>query len=321
MQYHSVEGVVAVTRYRTNRRYGRAGNFNLLVQDLVKNETRNKKIVNLLLRSADMQMLLVTGHHEQIELIQSIIPTEEAFYTITHEDVDAIISGTIDRKKFKVRLLVISFASLEKLVEFYVTAPPETLSIFNGIGGIVIGSPHKNIDMILGYAFRYHNGCLNFPVNVVKQGHGQHKYYEIEHCHIYDVVDNHSLLSLWGKWHEEKFERMVLLDPNPQVHVKRHPDMANVQMTVHTKSINQTAPAGQYQGVLNNLNSHFGAHNPTLADLEHEVENKESSATTDSLSVAPAGDGENSPAGVRASVPNSELPHPDETVPFTPLAD
>ena len=234
------------------------GNFNRLIDDLVCNNKRNLILFNVLISSFDVQFILITGHHKQVEILDKMLFDHhgETFYTITHEDVEDLIhsDSSSNLKKYQTRLLAISFVAFDKLSKHFISQPIGTSNILDGVGGIIIGTPHKNIDGIIEYAYQYHNGHSKHRRHLAPMMGTDFKYHGHDSCSLYDVCDNHDLLEMWAKWHEDKFFRLKLMDPNPPAHHEENKDTSNlIAPTVH--KVTHSDLHQRYRGVLTNLNT------------------------------------------------------------------
>lgn len=249
MQYHSIKGVVALTHYGGE---SHLGNFNKMIEDLVVHPERNKTIANILLAAYDVQFLLITSIHKQVELLDELLLGGEKFYTMTHDDVEELIAGdpNMDIHRFQTRLLAISFVAFDKLISHFSTMPVGSSNILDGLGGFVVGTPHKNIDNIIEYAYTYHNSTSKHKHGNQIMG-SQFRYVLRNSCSMYDIADNHELLSMWATWHEDKYLRLKLMDPNPPIHHEESKDTTNIILPKDHKAhihYNQ-----KYHGVLNDL--------------------------------------------------------------------
>ena len=231
------------------------GNFNKMIEDLVVHPDRNRTIANILLTSFDVQFLLVTSMHRQVELIDELLLNDEKFYTMTHDDIEELISGkhNIEVRRFETRLLAISFVAFEKLIQYYMVQPPGSPNIFDGLGGFVVGTPHKNIDNIIEYAYTYHNNRAKHKFGNQLMGHSKFKYVGHDSCAVYDIADNHELLSMWATWHEDKYLRLKLMDPNPPAHHEESKHTTNIVVPRDHKA--HTHYNQKYHGILNDLGS------------------------------------------------------------------
>jgi hypothetical protein len=249
MQYHSIKGVVALTHYGGE---SHLGNFNKMIEDLVVHPERNRTIANILLASYDVQFLLITSIHKQVDLIDDLLLHGEKFYTITHDDVEELIANVpgMDVHRFQTRLLAISFVAFEKLVHHYLELPVGTPNILDGLGGFVVGTPHKNIDTVIEYAYTFHNSTAKHKHGNQLMG-SKFKYVGHDSCAVYDIADNHELLSMWATWHEDKYLRMKLMDPNPPMHHEESKNTSNIVVPKEYKA--QVHYNQKYHGILNDL--------------------------------------------------------------------
>lgn len=255
MEYYNIAGVVALTHYDGDHHLA---NFNRLIEDLVSNTQRNQIIANIVLASYDVQFLLVTASHRHVELLNALLVEDERFYTITHEDVNEIIHNQCsDFSRFHTRCLAISFPSLEKLVA-HTIANLDTPSILDTVGGFIVGTPHKNLDFLIEYVYQFHNSSVKSRRRgAVGAKHGTVFHYrELDMCGFHDIVDNHELLSMWGKWHEEKYHRCKLMDPSPPAHRDGSKETSNVVKHNYRKT-NHDHGDKKYHGIINDLDTGF----------------------------------------------------------------
>ena len=235
MQYNRIIGIIPTTHYKENM----VVDFNAMIEDLINDKTRNKKIAALI-DAFDARIIIATTNLHHLDKIQEYLP-KDTILKLGHDEVDEIISHnslsdvlqgheishdivTMNSKYFK-RLLGMSYSSLEKIINHVTKLDSNIPNIFTGLGAVIIAAPHKEIGYILEYVDTYHcdgaNRDYTFhpPALAIHSPHPDAKEFDEnvnnnkskKRVIIYDIIDNQEMLNMWTHWHEDRFQRLTTL--------------------------------------------------------------------------------------------------------------
>lgn len=165
MNFVEINGITPYVHYTKNGTI----DFTRLTHDIIHSDERNQIIATHLLVKYRTNFLVLVSHLNHAHLIEEKLQNE-SIQIINQNDL-----------KLNARIVIMTFNMFDKICT-------ETHNLFKKYGGLLIASPHKNINNIINYIHRNHLEMT-----------------------IYDIDDNNELLNIWTNDHCNDFELYKVL--------------------------------------------------------------------------------------------------------------
>lgn len=169
MNFVEINGVTPCVHYTKNGTV----DFTRLTHDIIHSDERNQIIATHILVRYKTNFLVLVSHLNHAQLIEKKLQNE-SLQIINQNDLNVNLV-------LNARIVIMTFNTFDKICT-------ETHKVFKNYNGLLIASPHKNINNIIDYIHRNHLKIT-----------------------IYDIDDNNELLNIWTNDHCNDFELYKVL--------------------------------------------------------------------------------------------------------------